>query len=258
MKYRIKNQIRRLLGKPPLMPTRTARLGQDVFNAGFGVLAQPVNIQKGRVDLLFEWMQGKPGPDAKQLRPYIKRDDIFELIEQQATLPWKMGAMDSKWLFMDSYSELVDNKFTHKKEGWSFCSTNGDLRHTDDFKADFFYEGPLPLEAIPAAYENFFQWFFQQSSNRRIIFVHFSDAFEVRQKYLERHAVIRDCLRDFEKRWPERLLNFQIERSEAVRPEMYRGLIPGVHPYHFAEGTVQVFKQRIEQTLTNLSVNARG
>ncbi len=251
MLYVLKKYARRLSGRKPLVPTRMACLGQDIYSAGLSRIGQLANVQKGRVDLMADWMQGGRRPDYDAIKGFVRRTDISGLIRQQGVTTWSREVMDSDWLIMDSFSELVDNKFSHKDAGWSFCASYADLNHTAEFRDTFSHEGLLPVDEIEAAYARFFALYFERKPGCKIIFMHFPDTFESREKYLERHAEIRRCLESFEQKYAGRLFNFTVPREEAMRPDLYRGVMEVRNPYHFAEETARAFLSRIDSRLAD-------
>ncbi|MCB1305022.1 MAG: hypothetical protein KDK37_12120 [Leptospiraceae bacterium] len=195
------------------------------------------NIQKGRADLLLSWLKGGSRPRSRIIEPHIKRPDILELIQQQERGAWLDLSDLSEWVLMDSYSELVDRKFTHRAEGWSFAACYGDIRHSTDFKSQFEFEDFLPLNKIEETYKELFQTLFARFPSVKILFFHFPVAFESRELYRERHAVIENSIHSLAQLWPDRLFSFSVPDSEVERPGLYRGIMEGHNPYHFGPGT---------------------
>lgn len=246
----IKRKFQTVLGLRERFPARIACLGQDIYHAGmtdFGIIE---NVQKGRVDLLLDWIGGEPGPRPEAIRKYVKRADIFDLIKQQANFNWRLEGEKFPILLMDSYSELVDHRFRNRAEGWSFAACYGDMDHSADFKDHFEHLGLLDLSNIKSAYQRFFEWVFVAQSDVKVAFFHFPDTFEKRAKYLERHKAIVDALSELQSEWYGRLFSFTLSSDRVVRPNKYRGFMIDENPYHFdlktALSFVDLAKERIK------------
>jgi hypothetical protein len=65
---------------------RSACVGQDILKLRLqktGENIRFINLQKGRLDLFFDWLSGKAHPKPSIIKPYILRHDLFGLIKQQ-------------------------------------------------------------------------------------------------------------------------------------------------------------------------------
>ena len=93
-------------------------------------------------------------------------------------------------LFMDSYAELTDQLFVHRRGKWFFSSNYTDLHHDADFERDFECRGLLPLEGLEARYREFFTAFKTEIGNLPIVFIHFPKDLERREKFRTRHEAI--------------------------------------------------------------------
>jgi hypothetical protein len=170
---------------------RAACLGNDLYalryqrKYGFRL----INQQKVRVDLWIEWLGSGAKPKPELVKIHMSRPDVYPLIENQATLPW-LAEGEFEFLLMDSFSELTDQKFTHRKEGWSFCCHYSDLEHTTTFENEFETHGLLPISEIEAAYTLFFEWFEKVHPEKEVIFVHFPTTLDDRHLYKKRGAEI--------------------------------------------------------------------
>jgi len=144
-----------------------------------------INVQKGRLDLLLSWLNGAKRPKAKLIKPYIISRGVFGLIKQQESLKW-LKIKKAKYLFMDTWSELSDQKFTHKKDGWSFCCSFTDINFKSNFSDIFSCEGWLSDEEIVYYYKTFFEWWRQHYVGKKIIIMFYSPKFDQREKFKER------------------------------------------------------------------------
>ena len=106
--------IRRIfkISKEEWIMGRIACMGQDVLkllNIGVPIL----NVQKGRIDLISQ--KSKNIVRTAQVVPFIYRDDIKDLILQQELLYGNMMKPPIA-LYMDSFSDLTDQLFLHRKK----------------------------------------------------------------------------------------------------------------------------------------------
>jgi hypothetical protein len=217
---------------------RVACLGSDLFalrhqrKYGFRL----VNQQKVRVDLWLEWLAGEARPKPELVKSHMSRPDVYPLIENQATLPW-LVEREFEFLLMDSFSELTDQKFTHRKEGWSFCCHYSDLDHTAAFDNEFESHGLLPIGEIEAAYTRFFEWFEKEHLGKEVIFVHFPTTIDERILYKERGTEI---LRIMTQLQATKLFiqNLSVDDKSVGWNENDR------FPYHFSKSTNLAFADR--------------
>jgi|GEM_PF-1172759 hypothetical protein len=197
-RFRILERAKDLLFSRKKVWCRSACLGKEVFALVYGEKNYKlVNMQKARVDLLFSWITGAAQrPKAAAVKPYIKRRDIYPFIKEQAKMPWPRAKEDFEFLLMDTFSELTDQKFAHKKEGWSFCSHRSDIDHSAGFGEIFESNGLLKQDDFGKAYENFFGWFEKNYPGKKVIIIHTPTAWAVFQA---RHAEILRVLQNMEK-----------------------------------------------------------
>jgi|WetSurMetagenome_2_1015567.scaffolds.fasta_scaffold01139_4 hypothetical protein len=155
-----------------------------------------INQQKTRVDLFLDRVSGAPQPKADIIKKYfrLKRADLDEIIKQQEKLPWLANKRPVKYLVMDSFAELTDKKFTHKKEDWSFTCFWNDLSHDENFERTFSAQDMLPLDDLEKSYADFFDWAAEKYPGIKIFFIHYPDNLEKREKYLERSRKIKEVL----------------------------------------------------------------
>lgn len=224
-----------VFGKRQKILGRVACLGSDLYSLRFQrkLGFRLVNQQKVRVDLWLEWLEGNGRPRAELVKNLMSRPDVYPLIENQVALPW-LAENDFEFLLMDSFSELTDQKFTHKKEGWSFCCHYSDINHNPEFDLDFECVGLLPIEEIEATYTRFFEWFESRHPHKKVVFVLFPTELDDRLLYKERGAEILRVMTKLqqEKRFIQNLI---IDDSLVDWNENDR------FPYHFAKATNLAF-----------------
>ncbi|HEY4330875.1 MAG TPA: hypothetical protein VGN88_14125 [Phycisphaerae bacterium] len=202
-------RVARRVYPPAYVLGRVACLGQEVF----GRLCRPagrmlprrsalLNMQKVRVDLLMEEIAAAGRErvnraQAARVMGHLARKDVTWLIEQQQRLIWLEHRQPVAFCLMDSFAELTDQQFRHRREGWSFCCHYSDLNHTPEFEAEFECLGLLPVERIETAYRRFFEWFAGAHAGVKVYFVHFPAALDGRAAFKERAGVIREAIKSF-------------------------------------------------------------
>jgi hypothetical protein len=214
---------------------RVACLGRDVFDINYLAGDKPVllNQQKVRVDLYLDWLAGMPRPRAEIVKQYLLRHDIYPLIEQQTTSQWDAGS-DVLYFAMDSFSELTDQKFTHKQEGWSFCAHYSDIDHKSDFGNYFDCHGLLSISEIEMVYSLFFDWLEKKFPNKIVYFFHFPTKLDDREIYKVRGAEIHRVMLKLEGSKPY-IKNVYIDEKFVLKNEK------DSFPYHFSKKTNDSF-----------------
>lgn len=148
------------------------------------------NQQKGRVDLILDRIKGETPTNALAVGRHLIRTDIAPLLEQQEVLYW-LRLHSAELIYIDSYSELVDQRFRHSS-GWSFCACYTDVNHSQSFASEFSNEGLLALDKIEPLYVELFEWAKAKFGNIPIIYVHFPTKFDNRDKFKERGQALID------------------------------------------------------------------
>lgn len=210
---------------------RVACLGSDLYSLRFRRKYgyRLINQQKVRVDYWMEQLLNKAGPRPEIVRKYLARPDVYPLIENQATLPW-IAEAEFEFLLMDSFSELTDQRFTHKTEGWSFCCHYSDLNHTSDFDQKFECQGLLHRDQIDVAYTNFFGWFETAHPGKEVVFVHFPTTLDERALYKERGKEILSVITRLQANKPYiKLLSIEDQFVDWNENDRF--------PYHFSKST---------------------
>jgi hypothetical protein len=171
---------------------RVACLGQDVFKL-LNLNPPLINTQKGRIDFLSDVLNNlNCKPHTNDTLKYINRNDIKGLILQQELFcKYKKPPVA---LYMDSYSELTDQRFFHKKNKWSFYVNYSDIAHSEEFKGKFDSQGLLGLSEMMDQYYQFFSLFRLNYGSVPIIFIHFPVKLESREKFILRATEIKNTI----------------------------------------------------------------
>jgi hypothetical protein len=205
---------------------RIACMGQDVLkllNIGVPVL----NVQKGRIDYLHMITQkSKNIVRTGQVVSFIYREDIKGLILQQEL---RYGNLKKPpiALCMDSFSELTDQLFYHRKQKWSFCANFSDINHTIEFKKKFEAIGLLSVDSLLEQYRNFFNLFRQRYPLAPIIFMHFPVKLDKREKFHLRYKKIKEAIDKLETEF-QSFYSFTADEEIVEWPEE---LIPGLENF---------------------------
>lgn len=199
------------------------------------------NIQKGRVDYLLNVMDNPSitcEPD--KAVPHLARDYITPIIQQQSVICPEFAP---ELVLVDSFAELTDQLFRHKAEGWQFCSNYQDMRHDDGFTDAFENLGLIDLAGLKEHYTRLMQTISARWGDIPVIYLHFPDALEHREKFVARAREIR----------------FVVEASAAAHPNLYSFSVPSVivkhpdvvepgmedFPYHYSQKTYAAFAEMI-------------
>lgn len=210
---------------------RAACLGTNVFGLLHGRHAgrRLINQQKMRIDLWMELVRGARPPDALAVKPFMHREDVYPLIEQQEQRPW-LGARRFDYLLMDSFAELTDQRFRHRRDGWSFCCHFSDLKTDGGFNEVFENQGLLPLAALEPAYAEFFEWFEREHPGKPVYYLHFPTALDKRELFKNRAIELLRVLRRFEEK-KGYIRNVMVHESHVS------GVTGDSFPYHFSDST---------------------
>lgn len=219
---------------------RYACLGTAVLEA-LGRKYKMHNVQKGRVDYVLHGMQNASKICKPELAvPHLARDYIAPTVEQQARL---CPDDTPELVFVDSFSELTDQMFRHRSQGWSFCCNYEDLAHDDKFAATFDSLGVLDLAALRDTYESMLRAIEARWPGVPVIYIHFPDALERREKFIERAREIRRVVEACAVRHSN-LHSFSVPAEIVKRPEVVE---PGMEdfPYHYNQATYRAFADMI-------------
>lgn len=224
---------------------RVACMGQDVLkllNIGVPIL----NIQKGRVDYMNRIIEHpKYRARTTQVVSFIPRDDIKGLILQQEI---RYGNLKKPPIafYMDSFSELTDQLFYHRKQNWYFCANYSDISHTPKFENMFETAGLLPIDTFLENYRYFFKLFRKRYESVPIIFMHFPIKLDKRKNFHLRYTKIKETIEQIETEF-QPFYSITVDEKIVDWPEE---LIPGHEnfPYHYNKATYQNLANQIKLT----------
>jgi len=232
------NRIKKLRNKEKFehkILARVSCLGKDILKIKFDDYKNipTSNIQKGRLDLVLEWINGATTPKSNLIKKHLKRKDIFHLIKQQEKIAWKKYKK-IEFLVLDSFSELTDQKFTHRKESWSFLAHYSDIEHSKEFTENFQCNGLLSINDIEKAYTNFFAWFEKHYPGKKIFFIHFSTKFDDREELKKRAETIKEIMLNLSNN-NKNIINIFLDDNDISRNK------DESFPYHYSKKTFEKF-----------------
>ena len=231
--------------KPQILG-RYACLGADVLR-----LIQPshqiVNIQKGRVDYLVEcWENPQLKARARQVVPYMKREEIIPCIVQEELLFEWLKPQQPVALFMDSMAELGDQLFVNRNQGWRFLSAYTDVEQSEEFQRAFRADGLLPIEYLDSHFRNFFLHIRKRFGNIPIFYLHFPTTLDSREKFRTRHAAILETINhlslEFQPFYSLWVADWVVDFPEERTADMWN------FPYHYNSKTYETFAQMVRAT----------
>lgn len=170
---------------------RLACLGKETL-AHLGLEASVVNHQKARADYVVDayldpGSRVRPGELAPEL---FVRKDVLDLQSELADLGF--AGEPPLAIFLDSFSELTDQRFYHREHGWSFCSHYSDVDGND--LKEFVSTGLLPMELIPGSIFSMIRVLRSFWPESPIFYIHFPTDLDARPQYRERAETIRGAL----------------------------------------------------------------
>lgn len=231
------NKIRQLDPRPVVLG-RCSCVGKGVLE----VTEKPrtyqfVNQQKARIDLFRCWYEQQIRPQPTTIKEFIPRNDVFGLIQEEQQLPWLKLTKSANYCLLDTFSELTDKKFTHKKDGWSFCCHYSDVLHVAEFERQFMCEGLLPDDDLAESYEWFCQWISQNHPLACMYVVLVPTTLDNRDLYKKRAILIEEVLKMLAKKYTfVKILKVNDSDVEHHPDDEF--------PYHFASSTYFAFRQK--------------
>ena len=222
---------------------RVACLGQDVYKLT-GTSIPLVNYQKARVDYVNE-ISNKPHLKSNTLKVYkfINRKDIRNLILQQEIFNFFQKPPIA--LYMDSYSELTDQRFEEKIKKWAFNANFQDINHNKDFNGKFKSLGLLSESDLLDSYNSFFKTFRRKYGAVPIIFIHFPVKLDVREKFKLRYIEIKNAI-DILKNEFQPFYSWEVDEYLVDWPEEY-SFENQKFPYHYNKKTYEYLSNKINK-----------
>jgi len=174
---------------------------------------------------------------------FIERDDIRGLILQQEA-GFGKSMRPPIALYMDSFSELTDQSFNHRKQNWYFCANYSDVIHSKEFERKFESLGLISVENLQEQYRLFFNLFRQHNESVPIIFMHFPVKLDKRAKFHLRYQRIKEAIDKLKTEF-QPFYSFTVDEEIIDWPEE---LIPGLDnfPYHYNKATYQDLADQIK------------
>ena len=225
---------------------RHACLGVEILKH-YDQLPKEVNFQKGRSDLLHDyWKRPMDLPRSIALSDLMQRDDVLPLIRQLEFF-YCLPKRAPKFIFMDSFSELTDQLFVNKKDGWKFCCGYSDISNSENFSALYECLGHLPLERLKSAYIALFDLFEDRWGVLPIYFLHFPITLETREIFNMRYNHIVKVIEEISSVRPN-IHSIRIDESNVAWPVDAPKHLKSF-PYHYDQSTYLRFREQIGPTL---------
>ena len=240
--------------KRPRVLARTACLGDNVLQRlGWG--NSILNHQKSRVDLLMQLSQGLcPSMRLSNIKKHLARLDVEPLLVTQKYNIFKYFRPDI--FVMDSFSELTDQCFEHRKGKWRFYAHYSDVCQSEEFEKEFECLGLLPVGEIYSHYDNFFNKFHEEFPGVPIIFMHFPASLDKREKFRERAQVIKESL--VKLAWHhDELYSFSVDESIVERPSNCSEELKDF-PYHYSDKTYTTLVKNIQKVILTKRLLPQG
>ena len=224
--------------------SRTACLGNEIIDRLYGKEIVNINFPKNRIDLL----SIKTIQKIKLLSLYkmfTRYDILSNSIYMQNQLFYDK-TIQPKAIFFDSFSELTDQRFTHKKQGFSFYCNFSDLNSdVDSFKNNIISEGLLEIRELENHYRTVFEKCIYTWGEIPIIFIHFPTKLDIREQFQKRGAEIKNIIEKLTLEY-KNLHSVTIDESYVDFAEKgneeYRKL-----PYHYNNATYEKFTRKIKE-----------
>jgi hypothetical protein len=228
---------------------RHACLGRDVIK--LTNIQYPIfNIQKGRVDHFTNSVkQINKRTRTVDIGRFLSRRDVIPFLRQQEychRLPQK----SPKFVYMDSYSELVDHYFQKKGEDWGACCCYSDINHSVQFKEQFNEMGLLEINNLEYAYRDFFNQIREQYGEVPIVFLHFPMCLETREKYLKRGKAIFEIIESLTLEY-EALYSISIDEEMVSKPIEVAPELENF-PYHYNDEAYVAFSKVLKTLNLNM------
>ena len=225
---------------------RHACLGYDVLKH-FDNLPTEVNFQKGRADLLLSyWVDKALLPKSSLLAPFMARKDVLPLIRQLEFFDY-LPKRPPKFIFIDSFSELTDQLFANRAEGWRFTCGYSDIEQSEDFNTAYAGMGLLRTEDLERYYVELFSLFENRWGNVPIYFLFFPIALETRELFIGRHKEIMRVVMEISLT-RKNLHPIAIDEADVNWPSDLPDELRSF-PYHYDEATYILFKEKIGSIL---------
>lgn len=228
--------------------TRTACLGNDVFDYLFDGRITRLNLQKGRLDFLIDTLGHKKlkSPSVKVVKLFDRRD-VVGMVWAQLSSYWT-SLKPPSFILMDSFSDLTDREYIFRKGGARFACHSKDLKNLTQIDEYVHRSELLPIKSFEANYSILFKKFYDTWGDIPIIFIHFPSLFEVRKLYQDRAREIRKAIENISMVNPN-VYSITAPESVVFRAEESDLSLIGF-PYHFRDDTKRFFSDKVAEILS--------
>ena len=225
--------------------SRTACLGNDSF-AEYSKKnkVSRFNLQKSRIDLLLA--NPKNNTHYFGVSSYVDRKDVVPLVWIQPKNYWRK-MQKPKFILIDSFSELTDVKFVHKKTKAYFFCHKSDLALNLHDNQILKVEGLLDLADVKLRYAELFQTFYEKWGDVKILFIHYPNNLESRTLFLTRSKQIRNAIEELEDTNP-RLYSIKIPENLVAPQTVPNGELSSF-PYHYSSETYSWVSKQMTKIL---------
>jgi len=222
--------------------SRCACLGNYVLRQ-LGWESSAQNHQKSRVDYLLDLAERpEVKPEVQIIEQHLLRKDILTFIEQQQHDFFQYQRPNV--IFMDSFSELTDQLFVHRKEKWHFLANYSDIDHSSSFEQSFECWDLLKLDGLESLYRTFFSRLRTVYPDVPVVFLHFPTTLDRRKKFKERAAAIKQAVElisgEFENLYSLSIADNIVHEPEECTYEELKDF-----PYHYHQDVYKTFAQQI-------------
>jgi len=223
-----------------IVVSRTACLGDRIIKILFeNKRIINFNFPKNRVDLIVQ-KQRKNIPIIKMYK-FFRRLDVLQHCIFMQNKNFFDKRLQPQYIFFDSFSELTDQKFTHKKDKFSFYCHWSDLKHNEQFKKEFECEGLLELEKLEKYYVQLFDKVNKVYGKVPIIFIHFSTYLDKRDRFKYRAQKIKQVIEKLTNKY-DNLYSISIEDKYVTLP-----VNQDKFPYHYSDETYNKYVEKIRK-----------
>ena len=230
----------------PVIITRTVCLGNWAFERIDVKRLKIVNYGQNRVDYALNIHQNKSTKaDAFEILKYTQKEyrsyKNYYWAEEQDLFKHKKV----KAFVMDSFSELVDQRFVSRKNSRSFCTIYRTVKGT---KLCDLYDclGLLDIDLIKKYYLEFFKELRKVYQDIPIVFIHFSTIFETRENFIERASKIEKAIDEI-----NRKENMDIIQ---IKPRIIEHHETDPNAYHYSKKTYDDVAAQLVDVLNNKGV----
>jgi hypothetical protein len=181
-------------------------------------------------------------PKSKLLAQFMARKDVLPLIRQLEFFDC-IPKHPPKFIFMDSFSELTDQLFVNRTEGWRFSCGYSDIEQRGDFNTAYAEMGLMHTEDLQKNYEDLFRLFENRWGKVPIYFLHFPIALEKRDIFRTRYSAIMIAL-DTISESQEHIYSVKIDENKVTQPINLLDTLKDF-PYHYDRNTYFEFAKLI-------------